>query len=593
MNSAVASVPRIATRRSSRVAVQLGAAIAAVAAVQALLAAAVSSPWIFPDELIYSELAKNIAAGHLPAVRGVTSFSYGIAYPALISPAWLFGNAATAYAAVHVVNAVMMPIAAIPAYLLARRFVGERSATVVAVASILVPGMTYTSSLLVENALYPAFLFALLAMIRSYERATPTRQLVALVAIAFAFEVKALALVLVPAHLCSIWLAGGRAARRRYLPTALVIAGTVGVAAALVTIRSGSPTHVVGAYSAVLSHVDPTAIPWWFLLHLAELGVAVAWIPLVATILLVSRQANETARAFARLAVPVVVWTLLAVAAVATWPGAGPAGLPPTTARIYERSTFFLLPLLLIGFAIWIEGRQRPVGRRDIAIAAAAAMLPVVLPISDLRSRANFQAPALVPWLSLGVVRMWWVVFALVLGAASLLVLLRPTPRTPRLAWMLVCAWFVLTSVFMHASTMNEARVTSSFGAAAKRDWIDATVGRNARVAIVWREPGRGINPPEDRQRVVWINEFFNRSAGAVYVIGGQMPYGLPTTRAVVRPGGLTTVSGDRLRSGYVLAACDLGVAAPVVAVERKTRVALYRTAGAIRISSTRRSGCD
>ena len=47
------------------------------------------SPWIFQDELLYSELAKSFAAtGHF-AVRetpGVGGF--GFVYPALISPAW-------------------------------------------------------------------------------------------------------------------------------------------------------------------------------------------------------------------------------------------------------------------------------------------------------------------------------------------------------------------------------------------------------------------------------------------------------------------------------------------------------------------------
>ena len=38
------------------------------------LGALVPSAWILPDELLYSELSKSIAAGHLPAVRGVPVF---------------------------------------------------------------------------------------------------------------------------------------------------------------------------------------------------------------------------------------------------------------------------------------------------------------------------------------------------------------------------------------------------------------------------------------------------------------------------------------------------------------------------------------
>ena len=47
------------------------------------------APWIFVDELIYSELAKSIAAGGDLFVRDVpVTGGYGVVYPLLISPAW-------------------------------------------------------------------------------------------------------------------------------------------------------------------------------------------------------------------------------------------------------------------------------------------------------------------------------------------------------------------------------------------------------------------------------------------------------------------------------------------------------------------------
>ena len=48
----------------------------------------VPSPWILPDEVVYSELAKSIAAGGRPAVRGVPVFGWGEVYPTLVAPAW-------------------------------------------------------------------------------------------------------------------------------------------------------------------------------------------------------------------------------------------------------------------------------------------------------------------------------------------------------------------------------------------------------------------------------------------------------------------------------------------------------------------------
>ena len=52
------------------------------------------SPWIFADEVIYADLARSIASGAVPAIRGVASHSFGLVYPALIAPAWV-GDSST------------------------------------------------------------------------------------------------------------------------------------------------------------------------------------------------------------------------------------------------------------------------------------------------------------------------------------------------------------------------------------------------------------------------------------------------------------------------------------------------------------------
>src|SRR5262245_28341480 len=101
----------------------LAAVVAASFAVWALVGSFVSSPWIYADELIYSDLARSIAAGGPPSVRGATTYAYGLGYPLVVSPAWvLFRNLDHAYAAARVLNALVMSLAAVPAYFLARRF---------------------------------------------------------------------------------------------------------------------------------------------------------------------------------------------------------------------------------------------------------------------------------------------------------------------------------------------------------------------------------------------------------------------------------------------------------------------------------------
>ena len=110
----------------------LAAIVAVSTIVRAGIGLTVPSVWILPDEILYSELAKSIAAGGMPSVRGVPVFGWGEVYPTLIAPAWaLFDDPVRAYHVALGINALVMSLAAIPAYLLARLFVSERSALLV------------------------------------------------------------------------------------------------------------------------------------------------------------------------------------------------------------------------------------------------------------------------------------------------------------------------------------------------------------------------------------------------------------------------------------------------------------------------------
>ena len=117
------------------------------------------APWIMVDEIVYSELAKSFAAHGQFLVRGVSEHGYGFVYPVLIAPAWrLFGSIPDAYAAAKAINSVLMSLAAIPAYFLARRLLPPRSRSLAAALTVLVPSMLYTGMLMTENAFYPLFL---------------------------------------------------------------------------------------------------------------------------------------------------------------------------------------------------------------------------------------------------------------------------------------------------------------------------------------------------------------------------------------------------------------------------------------------------
>ena len=100
------------------------------------------APWIVVDEIIYAELARGIASGDGLTVRGEPAgLGYGVVYPLLISPAYLLDSLTAAYAAAKAINAVLISLAALPAYFLARRVLTPGFAVLVAVLTVAVPSL--------------------------------------------------------------------------------------------------------------------------------------------------------------------------------------------------------------------------------------------------------------------------------------------------------------------------------------------------------------------------------------------------------------------------------------------------------------------
>ena len=129
-------------------------------------AAVRKTPWLFTDELEWSQLSRAIATtGH--AARRGEPHSFESLYSFLIAPAWWIHSTADAYAAIKDLNAVVMCLAAVPTYLLARMLLVRRPAVVVALLSIAIPAMSYASSIVPEPLAYLWFTLAAWLAVRA------------------------------------------------------------------------------------------------------------------------------------------------------------------------------------------------------------------------------------------------------------------------------------------------------------------------------------------------------------------------------------------------------------------------------------------
>ena len=143
-------------------------------AVRAWLARGMLGPFIMVDELIYSEMAKSFASDLSFAVRGVAGarLRRRLSDPdrarlrALRPVPGRLRRGQDDQQPRHVARRG-------PAYLIARRVVGKWLALLAALLAVAVPSMVYTATVMTENAYYPVFLLAALALVALLERPSP------------------------------------------------------------------------------------------------------------------------------------------------------------------------------------------------------------------------------------------------------------------------------------------------------------------------------------------------------------------------------------------------------------------------------------
>jgi hypothetical protein len=595
--SAVAA-PRAATRRlpalalAHPVAARLGGLILVSAVIRFLLALWMPAPWIFADELKYSELAKSLAAtGHF-AIRDVPGSGVGPLYPVLISPAYaLFESVPHAYVLVKAINAVLMSLAAVPGYLLARRLLTRSWSLVAAGLALAVPSMVYTGTVMTENIFYPLFLTSSLGIVLALERPSARRQLGALGLIALTFLARPQAVVLVPAFVTAIVAVvlvdafdePGRARTlaqglRRYLPTWVGLIGGLVALTGWESLRGRSALALFGdAENLWRQHYSVLSVGRWFVYHVAELDLYVGVLPFAALLLLLgfglSRRDREV-RIFALASVSLVLWLLLAVAFFT-------ADLTRydsnAVSHVEDRYTFYAAPLLVIALLAWASRRVAGSARATGVAAAAAGLLVLVLPLRDLiHNNAVPDALALLPW---SIVRSNGAIVArphatalfavVVLSLAALFYLLRAT----RLAWLppaLVLLAFVAVSTTSERM-FNAVASNSASSIQSNRDWVDEAIGPKSEAVVFW--PARG-DP-----HLVWENEFFNRSVGRIYYTRTPSWAGLPEQHVTLRRDGRLFPDGSRepVRARYLLADPSVvPVTGHLVAVDQTSGMRLF-----------------
>jgi hypothetical protein len=392
-----ASLRRLLARRG--VALGLLGLVALSTALRIALVVRIHAPTVFSDELGYDKLAESIALKGKLALFNEEGISYSPLYSVLLSPIYGLGASAPgAYDWIKIVNSFLISLAVLPTYKIARFVLPRRSSLVVAGLSTLAPLMSYASFTMSENIAYPVCLVAIWAMLAAVREPRTKHDAVLIGVLVAATAARVQLIVLVPAALTAVLLAGVcqrdpgegvvHSAGRRMMRHRLLFGsvGAVLVVGAVGALSGLAVFSIFGRYAKVSKAGHPSV---WELLnlavrHIAGLDLAVGVAPFVATLIaafvFVRSGARNKALPFAAVAVSVTAWLVLEVA----WDAAqfdSPLGDIP---RIHERFLIYVVPLFLVASVATVH-IAATVSRRNYQLAAAcAALLPAVIPFNSM-----------------------------------------------------------------------------------------------------------------------------------------------------------------------------------------------------------------
>jgi hypothetical protein len=553
--------------RSSRLwLLALAGIVAVAAAYHWLQSRGHVTPAVFTDELLFSELARSLAAGEGFVVRDQPLFIPAF-FPALLqAPAWLAGSTPLAYALAKTLNTVLMCSAALPAYWLSRQLVRPAYALIVAVATLAGGGMLYHGYLTSEAAAYPVFLLAVAVSVRALAAPSRGRDLIAVAVLLLAVLTRAQFIVLPLVFALAILFVGRPLRRHATALVALIAGGTLALVAG---------SSALGFYEGArtLDYPLDETLRWTgWTAALLPYGAGLLVVPgaLLGVAFALARPRSSAERAFGLLTALLLALMPLQAGLIAS----GESHKP------FERYVFYLLPLLFLAFFAFAE--RNVSGRRLYSgIALALAGLALAVPFASLALVPfSFDSPTLSAvetvgrWTSQGDAAAMFAALGVLspLAAAAL-------QRRPALLGVVSVVLAFAIGVAAYDGDRRMTRRTLDSLAAAQPDWLERSGISSADVLAL---PGGSLHSG-------WVLESWNRNVGRTFHLGDVPHDQLPYIEVGLREDGtVATGTGEPVRSRYLVvndAGTQVELAGRLLSRPR-SGLSLYRTDGALRLHS-------
>lgn len=489
------------------------------------------TPWLFGDELKFTQLSRAIAATGHAAQRG-QPHSAGSIYTYLSSVWWHIDDVAKAYAAIKYMDVLVMAAVVFPTYFLARLVVGRTAALFAAAGAGAIPSMAYSSYLVEEPLAYPwaalcLFLIVKALVVRNNRRWWAAAILASLIAPAIRSELLLLPAALVIAAVFAAW-SSEQARRWRAGWSAGDWMGAVVLFFGLVFLISGIGSHQSIQWLTVTRAFKRRIINdgnW----ATGSLAIGIGVLPLLAGLAALFPARREPASHEVRMFRCVSVAGILVFGLYTAMKAAYLSTVFAT--RVEERNLIYIAPLLFVGTALVLSRRR--VSWIGLTVAGAYTLYLVgyalyhvtqypyqmgVQLYSDALGFAILQqgnrylswTPHFVRWLLLAI------------AAGSVVVL-----AAPRLLRGRERIAAVITAVA--AAAVVGWSLTGEIAAATGTKSIAASAATTLKHPFGWVDTATHLKPTlylgqnEVDQNAEWLLEFWNRSIGRVSSLDGSL----------------------------------------------------------------------
>jgi len=502
------------------------------------------TPWLFTDELEFTQLARSIAATGHAAERG-QRHSPDSLYNYLTAAIWQIHSVSTAYAGIKYLDVLLMACVVFPTYFLARTLVGRTAALFAAAGAGAIPAMAYTSYIVEETVAYPYaalcfFLIAKAFLVRTGSRWWKAGAIIAsLIAPLVRTQLLMVPLTLVFA-LLFMWWSSDRArawrstwSRGDWIGAIALVLGAVFLVSAVLSHQS-TEFHIV---SRVYKHRILIEGDW----AAGCLAIGIGVLPFMGGLAALFRAQGEERSHELR------VFRSVALAAILTfgfYTGFKAAYLSAVFAtRVEERNLIYIAPLLFVGTALVFSRRR--ISLVGLALAGAYTLYlvgyalyhvtqyPYQMGVQLYSDALGFailqQGNRFLSWTP-GFVR--WLLVAIALG--GILVLL--APRILRRRQKLVGIVFAVA-----AAAVVGWNVTGELAAATGTKSVAAQAATTLHHPFGWVDTATHLRPTlymgeaEVDQNPEWLLEFWNRSIARVSSPDGSVlgpgPSGSPNTK--------------------------------------------------------------